>query len=352
MMQKIAITQACPSRLSHTTRETAQFGTVFSDHMLVANYQNGVWDEPAILPYGPLPLPPAPSALHYGQTIFEGFKVHRTVNSGVAMFRPRDNHIRLNQTAARLVMPSVPESLFLDGIAELIRLDRDWIPQREGGALYVRPVYFAMDESLQVRPSSHYRLVVMTSPVGPYFAGPVNLVVEERYVRAFPGGTGEVKPAGNYAGSLLASYEAQQRGYHNVIWLDGIERRFVEECGLMNIFFVIDGMVVTPPLTGTILPGITRDSIITLLRDLGITVEERLVAIEELFGLYQQGRLSEAAGVGTAATVVPIGRICYRDREIDLTSQKQDSIMERARIKLEAIRTGQQEDTHKWLMNL
>lgn len=352
MSSSAHITHSPSSRLSETATETAQFGTVFSDHMLIANYENGRWGEAEIVPYGPLPLPPAPSALHYGQSVFEGFRAHRTLDGGIALFRPRDNHARLNRSAARLVMPEVPASLFLDGIAELVRLDREWTPQREGGALYIRPVYFAIDESLQVRPALQYRLVALASPVGPYFAGPVSLVAEERYVRAFPGGTGDVKPAGNYAGSLLAARDAQEHGYQNVLWLDGMERRFVEECGMMNVFFVIDDSVVTPPLTGTILPGVTRDSVLTLLRDMGITIKERSVAIDEVFELRAAGRLSEAAGVGTAATIAPIGRIRYRDQEIDLTPLGSDSILERVRVKLEAIRTGREADRHGWLMYL
>jgi len=249
-------------------------------------------------------------------------------------------------------MPEVPASLFLDGIAELVRLDREWAPRREGGALYIRPVYFSIDEALQVRPASQYRLVALTSPVGTYFAGLVSLLAEERYVRAFPGGAGDIKPAGNYAGSLLGARDAQDRGYQNVLWLDGMERRFVEECGMMNVFFVIDDSVVTPPLTGTILPGVTRDSVLTLLRDMGVTIEERSVAIEEVFELRAAGRLTEAAGVGTAATIAPIGRIRYRDREIDLTPVGSDSILERVRVKLEAICTGREADRHGWLMYL
>jgi branched-chain amino acid aminotransferase len=352
MTTTMRITRASASRLSEATTERAPFGTVFTDHILVADSDDGCWRAPEIVPYGPLPLPPAPSAFHYGQAVFEGFRAHRTVDGGIALFRPRDNHARLNRSAARLAMPAVPESLFLDGIAELVRLDRDWMPRREGGALYVRPVYFAVDETLQVRPASRYRLVVVMSPVGPYFSGALSLVAEERYVRAFPGGTGDVKPAGNYAGSLLASRDARDRGYHDVLWLDGIQHRFVEECGLMNIVFVIEGTVVTPPLSGAILPGLTRDSILTLLRDMDVPVVEGPIAIEELLAVHADGRLAEAAGVGTAATIVPIERIRYRDREIRLAPPAPDSVMERVRVRFEAVRTGQTEDPHGWLMRV
>jgi branched-chain amino acid aminotransferase len=351
-VKKLRITRASISRLSEEVRESAPFGTVFADHILLANFEDGRWDEPEILPYGPLPLPPAPSALHYGQAVFEGFKAHRTVDGDIAIFRPRDNLARFNRSAARLAMPEVTKSLFLDGIAELVRLDRDWVPHRPGGALYIRPVYFAIDEALQVLPAARYRLVILTSPVGPYFTGTVSLVADEHYVRAFPGGTGDVKPAGNYGGTLLPARDARERGFDNVLWLDGIQHRFVEECGLMNVMFVIDGSVVTPPLTGTILPGIIRDSILTLLRDMGITVEERPIALEELVTAQAAGRLTEAVGVGTAVTIVPIGRISYRDHDIRLKPGGVESIMGMVRSRLEAVRTGREEDAHGWLMRI
>jgi branched-chain amino acid aminotransferase len=351
-VKKPRITRTSASRLSEDTRENAPFGTVFADHILLADFEDGRWNEPEILPFGPLPLPCAPSAVQYGQAVFEGFKAHRTVDGGIAIFRPHDNCARLNRSAARLAMPEVPASLFLEGIAELVRLDRDWTPVRPGGALYIRPVYFAIDEALQVRPASRYRLVVFTCPVGPYFTGAVSLVADERYVRAFPGGTGDVKPAGNYGGTLLPAREARDRGFDNVVWLDGMEHRFIEECGMMNVMFVIDGSVVTPPLTGTILAGVTRDSVLTLARDMGIAVEERPIAIEELLALHAAGRLTEAVGLGTAVTIIPIGRITYRGRDIRLNVEASDGIMSRVRSQLEAIRTGREVDRHGWLVRV
>jgi branched-chain amino acid aminotransferase len=348
----IRTTRANPSRLTPDVRENAPFGAVFSDHMLVATCTDGRWCEPEILPYGPLPLPPAPSAVHYGQAIFEGFKAHRTADGNIALFRPRDNLARLNRSATRLVMPEVPQRMFLDGLAALVGLDREWVPYREGGALYVRPVYFAIDEELFVRPASKYRLVLLTCPVGPYFAGAVSLVAEERYVRAFQGGTGNIKSAGNYAGSLLAARDAQDQGFHTVLWLDGIDRRFAEECGVMNIMFVIGGTVVTPPLGGTILPGVTRDSVLTLLRDAGVPVEERAVSIDELLAAHEAGKLAEAVGIGTAATVASISRIRYRERQIELPPARPDTVMQNARARLEAIRTGREPDPHGWLMTI
>lgn len=348
----LSITRTPESRLSDGVRENSEFGTVFSDHMLVANYEGGKWSESKIVPYGPMPLPPSLSALHYGQSLFEGFKAHRTIDGSVALFRPRDNHARLNRSAARLAMPEVPASLFLDGVAELVRLDREWIPHRQEGALYVRPLYFATDDALVVRPARSYRLVVVTCPVGPYFGEPIRLIAEERHVRAFPGGTGDVKPAGNYGAALLAGRLAQERGFHSVLWLDAIEHRFVEECGVMNIFLVIGHVAITPPLTGTILPGVTRNSVLTLLNDLGIEAQERLITIDEVFRAHAAGELKEAFGVGTAATVVPIECIRYRESESRLPLEQPESIGRKVRSLLLAIQTGRELDKHGWLMRL
>jgi branched-chain amino acid aminotransferase len=344
----LRVTRAAASRLTEAVREESSFGSVFADHMLVAEYANGRWSEPDIRPFGPMPFSPALSALHYGQSIFEGFKAYHT-STGPAIFRIRDNHARLNRSAARLCMPPVPDDIFVAGIAALVHLDRDWVPTRAGAALYIRPIYFAADEALSVMPAKRYVFAVLTAPVPPYFSGTVNLVAEERYVRAFPGGTGDIKPAGNYAGAMLASQEAQAHGFQNVLWLDGIEHRFVEEGGLMNVVFAIDGAVVTPPLAGTILPGIVRDSFLTTARDTGVRVEERPVAVDELFDLHAKGRLTEGAGVGTGVAFVPLGRLRWRDREIDL-SPRGASMLAPIADRLDAIRTGKAADPHGWVM--
>jgi branched-chain amino acid aminotransferase len=352
MPDVLSVTRTSESRLSEAVRENSEFGATFSDHMMVADCEGGTWGEPQIIPYGPLLLSPSVSALHYGQSVFEGFKAHRTIDGRVVLFRPRDNHARLNRSAARLAMPEVPASVFMDGVVELLRLDREWVPHREGGALYVRPLYFATEEALFVRAAKRYRLVIITCPVGPYFGEPIRVLAEERYVRAFPGGTGDVKPAGNYAAALLAGRLAQEHGFHNVLWLDAIEHRFVEECGVMNVFFVVGSVVITPPLTGTILPGLTRDSVLTLLDDLGIEAKERLITIDEVFQAHADSELKEAFGVGTAATVAPIERIGYREREIQLPVGQPGSIGGKVRALLQAIQTGRKADKHDWLMPL
>ena len=347
MPATLKVTHAAESRLTEAIREQSPFGSVFSDHMLVADYADGRWGEPEIRPYAPMPLSPALSALHYGQSLFEGFKAYRTPR-GPAIFRIRDNYLRLNRSAARLCMPSVPEDIFMTGISALVQIDRVWAPAGAGAALYIRPLYFATDEALSVTPSATYRFIVMTSPVPPYFSGTVHLRAEEQYVRAFPGGTGDIKPAGNYAGAMLATHEAKAEGFHNVLWLDGLEHRWIEEGGLMNVVFAVDGVVVTPPLTGTILPGIVRDSFLTVARDLGLRVDERPIAIDELFDSHAAGRLTEGAGVGTGVALAPLGRIRWRDREIDLTPPG-DSLLARIGAALDAIRTGKAPDTRGWV---
>jgi branched-chain amino acid aminotransferase len=317
--------------------------------MLVADWESGTWKDGQIVPFGPISFSPALTPFHYGQAIFEGFKAHRMPDAGVTLFRPRENFVRMNRSATRLAMPEIPASLFMEGVKELVRLDREWIPYREGGALYVRPTYFGVDDTLLVRSANRFRLIVMTCPVGPYFAQPIRLLAEERFVRAFPGGTGDSKAAGNYAGGLLAARLAQEKGFHNVLWLDGVERRYVEESGVMNVFFVLDGKAITPPLGGTILPGVTRDSSLTLLRELGISVEERQIPIDEILTAHAAGKLTEAFGAGTAAIVAPIACIRYRDRDLQFPAVTESSIAHKLRARLVAIQTGREPDRHNWL---
>ena len=350
MTTPIPVTRVATSRLTEALRENSEFGSTFSDHMFVADWESGDWKQPQIVPFGPISFSPALTPFHYGQAIFEGFKAHRIPNGGVALFRPRENFARLNRSAVRIAMPEIPESLFLDGVAELIRLDREWIPHREGGALYVRPTYFGIDDTLLVRPANRYRLIVMTCPVGPYFAQPIRLLAEERFVRAFPGGTGDSKSAGNYAGGMLAARLAQEKGFHNVLWLDGVEHRYVEESGVMNVFFVLDGKAITPPLGGTILPGVTRNSALTLLREMGIPAEERQITIDEIVSAHAAGKLTEAFGAGTAAIVAPIACIRYRQRDLQFPAASDSSVAARLRARLVAIQTGREPDTHNWLL--
>jgi branched-chain amino acid aminotransferase len=350
MGETISITRTTQSRLTEELRENSPFGTNYSDHMFVADWHDGKWQDARIVPFGPMPLSPALTALHYGQSLFEGFKAHRTADARVALFRPMANAARLNRTAARLAMPEIPESLFRDGLVELIRTDRDWVPHRDGGSLYVRPVYFGTDDSLMVRPATRYRFVIFTSPGGPYFAQPIRLLAEETYVRAFPGGTGDAKTAGNYGGGLLAAKLAQGKGYHNVMWLDGKERRFIEESGVMNIMFVINGTAITPALSGTILPGVTRDSVLTLLREMNVKLEERPISVDEVAAAHSNTTLHEAFGIGTAAIIAPIACIGYRGKDMEIPTNAPTGLARQIHSKLTAIQTGREPDTHNWLL--
>jgi branched-chain amino acid aminotransferase len=346
----IVVTRIAKSRLSEDLRENSPFGTNYSDHMFVADWNDGEWTEPRVVPFGNMTFSPAMTALHYGQSLFEGFKAHRTADGRVAAFRPLANHARLNRTAARLAMPEVPVELFREGLLELLRIDREWAPHREGGSLYIRPVYFGTDDSLMVRPASRYRFVIFTSPGGPYFGQPIRLLAEETYVRAFPGGTGDAKTAGNYGGGLLAAKLAQGKGYHNVMWLDGQQRRFIEESGVMNIMFVIDGVAITPPLSGTILPGVTRDSVLTLLRDMKIPLEERPIAVDEVVGAHASMKLQEAFGIGTAAIIAPIACIGYCGKDMEIATGSPNGVAAKLHAKLTAIQTGKDPDPRGWLL--
>ncbi len=325
------------------------FSSVFSDHMLVASFRGGRWQDAVIREYGALPLPPNISSLQYGLSVFEGLKAHRTINGDVVLFRPDANAARLNRSAARLAMPAVPDELFLGGVRELVKLDRDWVPPPERGALYVRPCLFSTDPSVRVKPPEQCLFVVFTFPFTHYYTGFVDLLVSEQYVRAFPGGTGDVKPAGNYAPTLVAERVAREAGMHSVLWLDGVERSYIEECGVMNVFFVIGDTVITPPLGGTILPGVTRDSALTVLRDLGVRVVERSISLKEIFAAHQAGSLRECFGTGTAATVSHVRRIRHRDREIELPPPGNESPGSVLRRQLIAIATGHIPDRHGWL---
>jgi len=349
LSSSIRINRVLNSRVQEVDFATVPFSSVFSDHMFSAEFQDGRWSDGLIQPYGPISVAPSISALHYGISVFEGMKAHKSADGRPLLFRPRGNARRLQRSAARLAIPVVPESLFLEGLRELIRLDQAWIPPADVGALYVRPILFSVDPSIRVKPADRCQFIILTFPFGPYFSAPVDVVVCERYVRAFPGGTGDTKPAGNYAAGLLADQEARQAGFTSVMWLDAQERRYVEECGVMNVFFVIGEEVVTPQLSGTILPGITRDSVITLLRDIGYRVREERIAIDEVFRCHHWEELRECFGTGTAATVSHIGRIRYREETLELPPIEQRKVGPLVREKLVGVMIGRQPDPHRWV---
>lgn len=340
------------SRITEVDFNNIPFGRVFTDHMLVADYVDGVWQKPEIRPFGKIEVSPCITALHYGQSVFEGMKAFRGPNGTIRMFRPEDNYNRINFSADRLCMPPIPREIFMDGLLKLIDLDRQWVPTNEGSALYIRPLYFATDEYVGIKASDNYKFVIFCCPVGPYYPEPVSLKVSQNYVRAFEGGTGEAKAAGNYAASLKGAQIAKQDGYDNILWLDGKEKKYVEECGTMNVMFVVDGKIITPPLNGTILHGITRDSSLKLLQALGFEVEERMIPIEELWKAYQEGRFTEAFGTGTAATIAHIARIGYEGEDMVFPPVAQRKVGPKLLEKLDRIRKGIEPDPYGWVVSV
>ena len=348
----LAIERAAQSKLASIALNNLQFGRTFTDHMLVATYDEDRWQDVRIQPYGNLSISPSISALHYGQAVFEGMKAYKNAAGQALLFRPHANHARINQSAARRCMPPIPEEVFIDGLVELVRLDSDWIPTQPGSALYLRPIYFASEESVGLRPSARYTFAVIACPVASYYAEPVKLTVTRDYVRAFAGGTGAAKAAGNYAASLLADREAKARGFDNVLWLDGKEQRYIEECGTMNVFFTIGDRVVTPALSGSILPGITRDSLLKLLPTMGVEVEERAIEIDEIADAYRAGTLREAFGAGTAATIAHIASIQYDDLTIELPPVADRPYAPKLSEAMAELKTGRRSDEFGWIVRV
>jgi branched-chain amino acid aminotransferase len=318
--------------------------------MLLATFAEGEWRDVEIVPYAQLKLSPATSALHYGLSVFEGLKAYRTVTDELVLFRPQMHWERLNRSCRRVVLPEVPEALFMEGLTELVRLDRDWVPGLDQGSLYVRPLVFASEETLRVKPATSCRFVILTGPVGGYFSEALTLVTTREYARAFPGGTGDIKLGGNYGASMIAEKAAQAKGYGTVLWLDAQEHLYVEECGVMNVFFVIAGKVVTPNLSGTILPGVTRDSVIAILSRLGLIVEERPITITELVAAHAAGQLSECFGTGTAAAVAHVGSITHEGRQLSLPPVERREVASATLERLSAIRAGRHPAPEDWLV--
>ena len=346
----IRVTPVSASRRREPGTPQPAFGSVFSDHMLVATHRDGQWRDIEIVPYDQLSLSPATSALHYGLAIFEGMKAYRTVDDHLVLFRPQKHSERLNRSCRRVVLPEVPEALFMEGIRELVRLDREWVPPSDEGSLYIRPLLFGADDTLRVKPAASSRFVVMTGPVGGYFSSALNLVTSQEYARAFAGGTGDIKLSGNYGASMLAEKEAQAKGYATMLWLDAKEHLYVEECGVMNVFFVIAGKVVTPKLSGTILPGVTRDSVITILRDLGFSVEERPITITEVIAAHKSGQLTECFGTGTAAAIAHVSAITHEGEELTLPAVGRRKIASAALDRMVQIRAGRHPAPEGWLV--
>jgi branched-chain amino acid aminotransferase len=329
------------------------FGKQFTDRMFVMEYDAGRgWHSARIQPYAPFSLDPAALVFHYAQEIFEGLKAFRRRDESIALFRPEENIKRFNRSARRMCMPEVDEAFFLRALKELIRLEADWVPRSEGTSLYIRPTMIATEPVLGVKPSSRYLCYIILSPVGAYYKGglsPVKIWVSDEYVRVSPGGTGEAKTGGNYAASLYASTVASRHGCDQVLWLDAVHRRYVEEVGSMNICFVLDGKIITSPLKGTILDGITRRSILALAGEMGYEIEERALAIDEIFEGAESGRLEEAFGTGTAVVVSPVGQFTYRDRTVSLGDGQPGPRTLKLYETLTGIQYGRIPDPHGWV---
>lgn len=332
------------------------FGKYFTDHMFIMDYTEGKgWHDPRIIPYGPIPMDPSTAALHYGQAIFEGMKAYNTDDGRILLFRPKKNMERITNTNIRMCIPPIDEEFCVDAIKTLVKTDSDWIPKADGTSLYIRPFIFAADPFLGVHPSHTYKFVVILSPVGAYYPqgiNPVNIYVENDFVRAVKGGTGFAKTAGNYAASLAAQAKAEEKGYIQVLWLDGIEKKYVEEVGSMNVFFKINGKVVTPSLNGSILPGVTRDSVLTLIKSWGMPVEERRITIQEVFDAADAGQLDEAFGTGTAAVISPIGELNWNEKVIKINNKKIGDTSAKLYNTITGIQSGKISDTFGWTVEV
>jgi len=330
------------------------FGNYFTDHMFVMDYTAGKgWHDPRIIPYQPLQLEPSAMVLHYGQAIFEGLKAYKAKDGRILLFRPHQNMARTNISNDRLCIPPIDVDFGVEAIKTLVKLEKDWIPEAEGTSLYIRPFIIATDPYLGVRPSNTYKFIIILSPVGAYYPegiNPVKIYVESKYVRAVKGGIGYAKTPGNYAASLKSQVEAHEKGYTQVLWLDGVERKYIEEVGTMNVFFKIDGKVITPALEGSILAGITRDSSIALLKHWGIPVEERRISIEEVYQAHAEGRLEEAFGTGTAAAISRLGSLNWNDHIITINNGETGPIAKRLYDTLTGIQWGDLEDPFGWVV--
>lgn len=332
------------------------FGTIFTDHMYVMEYSTEKgWHDPAIMPYQPITLDPSAMVFHYGQEMFEGLKAYKTEDGRILLFRPDKNAERAVNSNRRLMIPEIPVDDFINGVKTLVELDQAWIPTKEGTSLYVRPFVIATDPFLGVRPSNTYKFIIILSPVGAYYPeglNPVKIWIEDEFVRAVRGGIGEAKAGGNYVASMAAQVKAHEEGYSQVLWLDGVERKYIEEVGAMNIFFKINGTVVTPILNGSILPGVTRNTCIELCKEWGLPVEERRISVDELEEAARTGALEEVWGTGTAAVISPVGHLRYVNDVFQIGDGGIGEISQRLYDTVTGIQLGKIEDTHGWTMEV
>ncbi|WP_426429394.1 branched-chain amino acid aminotransferase [Winogradskyella sp. HB-48] len=347
MSFNIQITKVEQSKVNTLDFDNIPLGTSFTDHMFICDYDNGDWVNPRIEPLRPIPTHPAAMALHYGQAIFEGMKAYKDSDSIPMLFRPYQNAKRLNLSADRMGMPNVPEDLFVEALKELVGLEHHWIPPQLGSALYLRPFMYADEAFIGMRAATHYKFIIMASPAGPFFSKRIKLWAEKRYIRAAQGGTGEAKAAGNYAAAIRPTELAKSKGYDQVLWLDAAEHKYIQEVGTMNIFFKINGEFITPKLDGSVLDGITRKSVIDLLKDKGYKVTERLIALDEIKEASQKGTLEEAFGTGTAVGIAYIQSIGTDDGELFVSDESPVGL--EVNDTLNAIKTGKIEDKFGWM---
>ena len=348
LTEPIHVERVAKSRLSGIDFNNLGFGAHISDHMLMIDYKDGQWQEPKIVPFGNLELSPAMLALHYGQSVFEGMKAFKNDQGTITVFRPERHHKRLLKSLDRMCMPAIGEELFLQSLSALIEVDADWIPTTEGASLYLRPFVFASEAKLGVKVAEEYKFIILTSPVGPYFSKPIRVKVEEEFVRAAEGGTGFAKCAGNYGGAFYPTMLAQKQGFDQVLWTDAKDHKYIDESGAMNVMFVLNGKLVTPKLSTSLLDGVTRDSILTLASTLGVEKEERRVSVAEIEEAFKNKTITEAFGVGTAAVVSQIATIHIHGTDYNLPPIDASSFQLRVKKKLNDIRKGIETDVHNW----
>jgi branched-chain amino acid aminotransferase len=344
----IPVEHIAKSRISSIDFKNLEFGKYISDHMIVADFKDGKWHEPTIVPFGDMLMSPAMLSLHYGQAIFEGMKAFWTADGKINIFRPHKHHSRMNKSLDRMCMPLVSEEMFIQSLHSLIELDSQWIPKSEGSSLYVRPFMFAYEARLGVKVADHFKFIIITSPVAAYQAKPYRLKVEDYYVRTAEGGTGFAKCAGNYGGAFYPTQIAREEGFDQILWTDHKEHKYIDEVGMMNVMFVINGKLVTPQLNTSILDGVTRDSILTLAKDMGMPIEERRVSIDEIEAGLKNKTVTEAFGTGTAAVVAPIAVIRIKGQDLEIPEVTANSFQLRVKQKLQNIRMGNEPDVHGW----
>ena len=351
----INITRVKQSKINNVDMINLNFGEVFSDHMLIVDYANGQWQVPQIIPYGEMNIFPSMCAIHYGQVVFEGIKAFYNKQGTINIFRPQKYHERLNKSCRRLCIPEINYDLFLNSMIELIKLDKVWIPSRRGYSLYIRPFIFATDNYIGVRVSETYRFMIILSPVAAYYKeglNPVSLITSGEFVRAAKGGLGAAKTPANYAASLLPAHEAKEKGFTQVLWLDAHEHKYIEEVGTMNICFVINNELVTPPLDGTILEGTTRDCVLRLAKEWGIIVNERKITIDEVITASRSGKLTEVFGTGTAAVISPVGEIQHQDKLLKINDGKIGPLSQKFYDEVTAIQYGEKPDKYDWVLTI